>query len=633
MPTSHSKGPRAACVEDFDEDKNTVVSQSRVVAAKDGSDSGYSSRTGTVDGENPGSGKMAAVRSIERDRQPYSSGPVANRRDSVNNQMPVRSKVSERPTNVKESRTPFRHDPGKCYTCDRFGEHVTQEELDQIQRREDARRNAPAEKPRPVRQSSGTPIQTRPDESLLRRMSSHRESRPAPLLPPTSVPVLAGYINQPMFQYATISTPNGHAQSPYYTTPATPGSHGYSGGAPQHDYIQTVPMIEKPNPTRRTQAYTDPDRPSARSRNSYHQSKASIQDLRQDLNREQRSRRESDDRAAVDREMMPPPRLPTKQVAPARRPSVRKSYTTDEPRSVQSRYRVDDNEYAVVEDGEYPENRYHHHDSPPRSSNPQRASGAPVATRPPARQSVSYSDPRSQAVKTISKTRTHDDVVQRRATAPVVPADDKLTAQEEKLAAQEARAEAYQSKRQSMTSHELSAEKLKSMNATRTPSRSDAGSHHGSHYSKHSTTSKARRESQSIVIEAPKSRPLSIDINGFKLKIDAEPEKKESKRREQRAIEAAPASSTGYSSASRSRAATSSHASSDHSRDRDYHHESLKRISTSDRRPPSSPVKVSSKSSKHSSRAPSRSRAASDVESSRRRRESVSGSERYVYGG
>jgi hypothetical protein len=627
MPTSHSKGPRAACVEDFDEDKNTVVSQSRVVAAKDGSDSGYSSRTGTVDGENPGSGKMFAVNPIERDRQPYSKVPGANRRELVNYQMPVRPKSPERPSIVKEPRSTFRHEPGKCYTCDQVGVHMTQEEFDQYQRREDARPVVAAEKPRPIRQSSGTPVKARPADSVLRRMSSHRESRPAQPLQPMSMPASAGYnTQQPLYQYATTPTSGAYAQSSYYMTPVVPGSNTYSGGVRQYEYTQGVPMLEDPNPARRPQAYTDPDRPSARSRNSYHQYQSPIDDLRKELDREQRLRREYDDRAAVDREMMPPPRLPTKQGAPVRRPSVRKSYTTDEPRSVQSRYRFDDNEYAVVEDGEYHEDRHRQQDSPPRSSNPQRASAAPMVSRPPARQSVSYSDPRSQSVKTIAKSSTRDDVVQRRATAPLVPADDKL-------AAQEARAEAHMSKRQSMTSHELSAEKLKSMNATRVPSRSEAGSHHGSHYSKHSTSSRARRESQSIVIEAPKNRPLSLDINGLKLKIDAEREKKETKSREPRAIEAAPASSTSYSSASRSRAATSSHASSEHSRDRDYHHESLTRVSTSDKRPPTSPVKVNSKSSKHSSRAPSRSRAASDVPSSRKHRESVSGSERYVYGG
>lgn len=666
MPASHYSGPRPACVEDFDDDRNTVLSDTRIHArtGKDGSDSGYSSRTGTVDGEHYEHGRTADLKSgdlqIERERMPYSSGPAVRRGESISRQKPVRPVVSDQVQPPKEEKKKFCHPPGICYTCDKVGYHMTQEEVEELKGTLRRERTAAPETTKILRQLPSKQLEDRNTEPIIRRMSSHRESRPPMQYPPPAMQPMPASFSAPAGYYGAgypaPGTPTGYATPPVYTyaaypqTPATPVVAGYAPQpGPQEYFAQAVPEIRPPKPGRRASTYGEQDfaplpreyeDPMMPQRSLLRSAPvvASRNESRPQAPRHASGRSIDHDRYEQDRRQMPPPERPAVRTQPLRRPSIHKSYTYADSGYGRSRAEDRSHEAAVeltgtrrprdIRDSDHDDNRASHSvraREETRSTAPSsyRSDAKDLAVRPPARKSVSYSNP--SQVQTAAKSSTLYDTTQRRSTEPLTPMDAKV-----------AEAEAYQANRSSIPADEMSVEQMKSIRPNKVPSRSNAGSdysHRESHYStsKDSTSAKKARRGSIVIETGSKNRPLSIQLpDGLTVQIGPDQEKdKETTGRQQKLLEHASTSASGvsHSSATRSRAATSSHASSDRGRDREYHEKLARRSShINESRPPPSPVK----STANSSRAPSRSRTTSDTNGSRTRRQSVV-SERVVF--
>jgi hypothetical protein len=646
MPSRADDGPQPACVEDYDDDRGTVFSDTRVHArtGKDGSDSGYSSRTGTVDGDQYDS-KAHAVQ-IERQRAPYVGVIPIRRRESMNQQKQTRPVAPEPVRPPKEEKKKFCHAPGICWTCDKVGYHMTQEELDELKNRLTREKSSTKETPKPAREVLPAEVKERPTDAKLRRMSSHRESRPpVPQYPPTSMPqmqpppsVPAGY-----YGYGTPLTPSGYPPQPVYPsysypqTPSTSMAPPYVVQPPQADYFPSnVPEIRPPRP-RRASTYGNqaPERLSRQYEEPVYvrreppppvDASHPKKEMRPAAVKHVSSMSIDRDRYEQDRRQMPPPELPSKRAETVHRPIPKKSntYTEVGPR----RSSIEESRQAALDSLERRKSKLpdEYDQDTTRALRPVRAredlpSPAPssykndsrdLPSRPAARQSASYSGP--HYTQSVAKSSAPIESTRRRVTEPVTPMDAKV-----------AEAEAYQQKRTSMVSDSLPTEQLRSSRTSR--GRSETGSnysHRESHYStsKDTTATKNSRRNSIVIETGGKSRPLSIQMpNGLTVQIGGDQEKEKEEKRKQKLLEHAPQSTSGtsHSTTSRSRAATSSHPSSDRGKDRDYQEKSSKRSShVVESRPPASPVKTTK-----SSRAPSRSRAPSDTSGSRNRRASV----------
>ena len=661
MPERPSTGPRPACVEDFDDDRNSVLPDTRAFAktVKDGSDSGYSSRTGTVDGERADARKLADMKSqaaqIERERQPYSGGPGVRRRESVSQQKPIRPKAPET-AHSKDVEKKFCHPPSaQCWSCDKVGYHMTQEELDDIRARLSGQAPKP-QSPKAARKPSTQQVKDRDVEAKLRQTPSYHQARTPMQFPPSATqPMPASYASPSGFYappvYHSPMTPVYSSQPYNYNYPPTPSTPGNGLYAPQpgpQEYFsqQPIPEIRPPNPRRRSSVYEgqevprprretiEPD-PPRRADPRLTQAVVSKKESRPSMPQHQSNRSIEEDRYEQDRCRMPPPERPVKTSELARRPSMKKSYThDDDTRYEMSRSRHDIEDIAEKRRSRGP--RDYDHDEyaigvrqsdaanrqpPTPYSQPAEYSPNRAMPRPSARHSVSYSDARH--VETIAKSAAMRDTTQRRATTPLTNTDAKL-----------ADAEAYQQKHSSSTSDKLT-EKIRS-NSSKAPSRSDAGSNYSrreSQYSGSKTSTAAKKaRPESIVIEANNKDRLSIQIPGGPTIVfgpDKERPKEKDRRKEQKLLEntTTSGSAVSQSSTSRSRAATSSHASSDRGRDREYGDRRSAHVIES--RPPASPMKTSSKTS----RATSRARATSDRDGGRRRQSSVAPSDRFSFGG
>jgi hypothetical protein len=654
MPATQNNGPRPACVEDFDHDKDTVVSETRVYArtSKDGSDSGYSSRTGTVDGDQQDPGRIGDLKrqgvQIERERMPYANVPAVRRRESIHQQKPSRPVAPEPVRAPKEEKKRFCHPKGVCWSCDKAGYHLTAEELDALKSRLRGEKAPAKEPPKPAREEPKPEIKERDDAGKLRRMSSHRDARPVMQYPPASMQPMAasyatpvGYYNS---GYGTPIPPSGYTPQPPYPygsypqTPTTPLAPQYVAQPRQEYFPPSVPEIRPPQP-KRASTYGDQDYdrmprhydepvPSQRSYAPAREDLPLRSESRPATYTTSRNRDIADERYEEERRQMPPPQVPAKRSEPVRRPSTKKSYTyadsghgrssVDEP--------VDDHPAQNLQrrrsrhPDDYDRDATHalhsvrtRDDLPSPAPSSYRSDHKDLPSRPAPRQSVSYSDPHS--TKIVAKGAPPQEATRRRVTEPLTPMDAKV-----------AEAEAYQQKRNSVTSNPVPIEQMRSSKTSRAPSRSDAGSNYSA--SRDSTAARKARRGSMIIETSGKNRPLSIQMpDGTKISIGADEKEKEENRRQTKLLEQAPSSNSGvsHSTTSRSRATTTSHVSSDRSRDHEYQEKSSKRSShVVESRPPASPVKT------RSSRAPSRSRAGSDTSGSRNRRQSVV-SERVIY--
>ena len=605
MPDSRHKRPEPACVEDFDDDKDTVISSSRAFATagrglKDGSDSGYSSRAGTVDGDkhdirNRAQNIDTGHPLMERQRKPYFSGPIPVQQKHVTEQksssQPKVSKQADPPKDPKK----FCHPDGICYTCDRMGYHMTQEELDAIRHQLSASKPAKEQKPPVLNDRTVRTDERIGTEDKLRRMSSSKGRRPPLQNPPsTARPTYADYNPSPIQPLVYATTPQVmYAPTYSYAYPATP----ITPSTPMHG-------IKSADVYYFNLRDTTQDRPAPKHRNSmYEKSRMPIADY--------------DTREHYDVPVIKPPvpRSSNRPDAELMPPPPRK---TNSQRDPNDRYR----------DQQYLGDRYERHDniqterhrhedrqrphlrdpSPRRNKSP-----PPAASRPKPQHSVSE----SYASKRLSRDDIPQAVVSRRAIQPRTDVDQKLAV-----------AEAYQEKERGSNNNADALER-KTTKASHKASKSESGSNYSrreSQYSgsKASTKSKSARPS-SVIIETPSksSRPISISMPDYGITVSIgsnATEESKSKTKAPKLIESAATteSTTSKSSATRSRAATSSYTSSERGRDYVPDHITERRFShvLSNTRPPPSPIKTA-KSGRSSSRTPSRSRASTDGDSRR----------------
>jgi hypothetical protein len=628
MPDNR-QGPRVAHVEDYDDDNNTTISHTRAFASassrgtKDGSDSGYSSRAGTHDGESKQtSPEVAMATPIERQRKPYSSGPLPQRQKSTTQ--------PSRPNGTKgtaqhepEKRKEFCHRKGVCYTCDQLGYHVNQDEFEaglakQKVTGQEGNQRSDAPRVEVFEEEEEERVDPR---KKVRQMSSHKGGRleldkrhsttrhtpafsPAPATYSSHDYVAqmatAGYLVSPAYGY-----------SPAPVTPSTPayGSHSHSRG-----YFD--------------QHTTAPSRPAPLHRNSVHErpptSQAPYADYEKVYPAPQRETLKAAKRLSYtgkrpeDSDLMPPPsRRPDLKVATNTRPTTNHmhSYSADYKRyetnyEALDQYRDSNDSYDRRTDNDLSRTQM-------RNLSPRRHDPPPSSARPNLRQTVSESY--------TPKSATRDEPVRapstRRATQPVTDIDAKLAV-----------AEAYQERQGAAKVSDALAHQEKASASSKTHTRSESGSNHSHQQSHYSSASRMSSKSQSsrrgsVVIETGgKARPISIVMpsHGFTIHIDGGDSRETPKLqggKEPKMIESAPAqsgSTAGKSSTTRSRAATD-YTTSDRGRDgggrdRGQDYKITRRIShvIDDSRPPSSPVKMKQGRSSSSTRSGSRTRASSD---------------------
>lgn len=580
MSKSHSKHPPPACVEDFDDDKNTTISDTQSYARtskkphrphRDGSDSGYSSKTGTVEGEHA-SGRMADLKGstipIERQRQPYSSGPVV--------------KEDQRPE-VPQSGAQGKSRPhrlaGDASAPDHKASH-RRTERGRTPGDDHAGRGRDQEaRLHHARKHLVHPVGTSTEALKPRRMSMYRESRPTMPYPLPSAPMMSPIYAAPPY----VAPMAHHAPSQPYISASAPAMPMYAtyGGPQGHGTF-----LGAQNPDLFQQRQSDRD--------------ALYQSTRIGP-------------ACDGRE----PHRPTYGGGFAgetpydtlHRPTVRQASSYSDPR-YRDHYRQDEPQYGLVHRGRAQiedldinddlTRRHSRRDDPvpPPQSYP--TSTRRQSSRPAARHSMSYSD-RSEA-RAVVKAATAE--ISRR---PKEPIDVKL-----------AQAEAYQALTGSIKDDSHPTMTRKSSTTSQPLTRSDGGSNYSRRESYASSKTSAKRNS--IIIETSgNKRPVSIQMpGGVSVSIGAE--KSKSKDSSLKLIDKAPSTSsvTSESSASRSRAATS-YVSSGRSHGVEYTTVRWFSNVIEDSRPPSSPVKITSRTVRSSSRAASRSRASSDADGRSRR--------------
>ena len=673
MPGADPRHPRPACVEDWDDDAQTTLSSTKAtanVAAKrsssglyadpaqlkytrDGSDSGYSSKAGTVasastNGKKP-SNLSIDTSLLERERHPYSMTPQAQqniRRDSFR-----RTGAAEyAPKPVREKR--FVHPTGVCWTCDQIGYHVDAAEYARLMQPP-----TPAS-PKVNKKSTKTDQE---NESKLRRMSSTRESRPASIYPPSATqgfyptnPVCAGS------GYSTPITPQ--TQMPYghdpmvYSNVATPMTSQYVGYQGQSDYFAPHPSEkQRPGkPKKRSSTYGEPviqQSPKDEVRVTERTKEA-----RPTVKSHKSSR--SVDQQRADKEAMPPPDRPNQRAEVARRPSIKNSATYNTTILDHRRSRGPD-------DYDYKETKVSaRQPSPIRDSRPPPSAYKHVAQAEPApsrprvqRKSVSYSDPITIPNIATSKAPESPTHHPRRNTAP--------TKQPDSLEQKHAEAEAYIQHKSKLTSEQLTAEKMaeiKSSSKRTMSSRSETGSafsHHshqssskGSSGRERSHTSGGQRTSilldGGIKLDIPKDymdrtgRPLSMQFGDLSISLGGNKDKQLSsssshhgKREQKLLLEKAPSVASHTSASKRSMTDSSSHTTSSKGKEKirdDPDRLSRRTSHISDSRPPVSGSTSHGHNSQRSSRAPSATRASGDYSKSMKTQSVDYDQSRFMYG-
>ncbi|KPI39448.1 uncharacterized protein AB675_4986 [Cyphellophora attinorum] len=627
MPDNR-QGPRVAHVEDYDDDNNTTISHTRAFASassrgtKDGSDSGYSSRAGTHDGESKQtSPEVVMAMPIERQRNPYSSGPLPQRQKSTTH--------PRRPNDIKnsaqhepEKRKEFCHRKGVCYTCDQLGYHVNQDEFEaglakQTVTGQDGHRRSEAPKVEVFEEE-----EERIDPGKkVRQVSSHKGGRPeldkrhsTTRHTPAFSPAPGPYSSH---DYVAQMATAGYAVSPYGYSPAsvTPLTPAYASQSHSRGYFD--------------HRSTAPSRPAPLHRNSVHERPSTSQTTYADYEKvypaPQRETLKAAKRLSYNGKrpedydlMPPPPQRPDLKVATDTPP------TPNHTHSYSADYKRHDTGYDGSDDYRDSYDSYHRRPADDlsrtrsRDLSPRRHDLPPLSARPKPRQTVSE----SYTSKSATKDQLGHTSSTRRATQPVTAIDAKL-----------ADAEAYQERQgAAKTSHALT-HQTKTSSGSKTHTRSESGSNHSHQQSHYSSASRISSKSQtsrrgSVLIETGgKARPVSIALpaHGVTIQIggDAPDEKPRLKGSiEPKMIEQAPTqsgSTASKSSATRSRAATSDYTTSDRGRDgggrdRGQDYKITRRIShvIDDSRPPSSPVKMKQGRSSSSTRSGSRHRASSD---------------------
>jgi len=472
MPQFNPPRPRAATCEDCDEATGSILPGTRTSAnvavkkappelstgasyekrRRDGSDSGYSSKAGTIDSDLSGSRRMTGPtiqRGImERERQPYAvsqTRPEAHRQSSSRPQDPPGERQPPKPKK-------HRHEKGECGVCDHYGWHV---DLSKDLPRPTAKASVP---PSPQKAQPPLPATTADELAIpvtTRKLSGNRGARPITMY---GMPTTFQYQNMPLqgpVVYAPLpQTPQG------WTTPLTPTipyspSYQYpvAIAPPQLTYIEQVPAsyeyyepvsrpvpeIRPPNPHRRSSSHSQYGQPVIRQASAENLSRP-VEKISSHDSRSDTKSRKSNQSEKYDRTMPPPPR----PEVVTRRPSLRKS-TTHTPTAATSNHRSLNDQIPNM---------------PPLSTSHERRISP---SRPPS----SYRDPQRPHLPQKSRsdsTSSHATKIgssERVTTKTTTPTFH--TAQPSSLPRErhEDEAEAYQSDRKRLTSNDLMAEVMR----------------------------------------------------------------------------------------------------------------------------------------------------------------------------
>ena len=632
MPVLGATGPRPASCEDYDDDAGTTISASKATTYvavrqpetgqaspkskirhhRDGSDSGYSSRAGTVASEPLGSKKTPNLKIEtvlpERERQPYHMS--AQERPKAREEASSRRKEHESASAPTVDR-PFVHPQGVCMTCDKYGRHLDMDELSQP---------PTPNSPKVAKKLSSNASKEYDRNAALRRLSSTRDTRPLNVYPPSATQQV--YAINPAYSapsgYAMPLTPTT-AYSPaiqnyaaYATTPVTSAYSGYAG---QTSYFETQPVVQpqQQKTSRRSSFYADDvEQAPRRGESSGKVERTSSKRDSRPLVKTHRSQQSIDE----DRVTMPPPARPSKVSQIVQRPGLQKAstYQSDVREHRRSRDQYD-NVYSTTPARR---DRSKSPQKPPSSYRNAHGNDEPTSRPRPSRKSVSYQEPLHTTI--LAKTSTREEHLPRRTTMPNTPLEQR-----------EAEVEAYQRKRSQMTSNQLSAEKLAELKGQTISSRSETGSTR-SHQESHQSSSKAssgRGRSHtnghrtSIIIdgirlEVPddyvdrKGRPVSINLDGLTISMGSK-----DKDRDQKLLEKTPSVA---SHTSRRSITDSSLDSSSKAREQDCRNslQSSRGPSHTDDRSRPPVAGQSQKSSRQHSRAPSSTRASVDYSHSQR---------------
>ena len=649
MPVLGATGPRPASCEDYDDDAGTTVSASKATTYvavrqsktgqaspksrtrhhRDGSDSGYSSRAGTVASEPLGPKKTPNLKIEtvlpERERQPYhmsAQGRPKAREEALS------QKKEHEPVSAPAVDRPFVHPQGVCMTCDKYGRHLDMNELSQLA----------SQPPTPsslevAKKVSSNASNEHDRNAALRRLSSTRDTRPTNIYPPSAI--------QPVYAVnPAYSVPSGYAMplspttaySPavqnyaaYATTPVTSAYSGYAG---QTSYFETQPVVQprEQKTSRRSSFYADDfAQAPRRGESSGKVERMSSKRDSRPLVKTHRSQQSIDE----DRITMPPPARPSKVSQVVQRPGLQKAstYQSDVREHRRSRDQYD-NVYSTTPARH---DRSRSPQQPPSSYRNAPGRDEPTSRPRPSRKSVSYQEP-IHTTK-VAKTPTREEHLPRRTTMPTTPLEQR-----------EAEVEAYQRKRSQMTSNQLSAEKLAELKGQTISSRSETGStrsHQESHQSSSKASSGRVRSNTSghrtsiiidgIRLEVPddyvdrKGRPVSINMDGLTISMGSK-----DKNQDQKLLEKTPSIT---SHASKRSVTDSSLDSSSRAREQDRRNslQSSRRPSHTDDRSRPPVAGQSQKSSRQHSRTPSSTRAS--VDHSRSRRQSVDYEDARLYYG
>lgn len=589
MTKTSSRNPRAATCEDWDDDNETIYkgstphanvarkrSQSNDSDSKplndkkshNGSDSGYSSKTGT--NESIASSRKKVVNltvdttvNLERERQPYSQNmarPTPTRQPSTK----TRDNTKEKPQKAQEIR--FRHEPHECTTCDHFGYHIEPQ--------------PPIPIPQPQSPKTTKKTSTKSTDDTAVRPRSHRgsstqDARPVSMFVGAPQPHLIyaqeythAIVQPPYYQVPTPITPNTHTptyQYPQSYIPDTPLSTTYANVS--HNYFDPHTAyhdLQQPPP----HLYGYPqDNGILQGHYNQYQPHSPIPGQTQYVPVLKPIIHKSAQAIEADKRAMPPPS----------RPVIKKSSTEKSSRRESMRREADERPDFTSKrssrDMSHPPTAY-------------KGPSGEIYTRP--RPSKSYSTG-SGIVEVPAKTRRS-----RHNTDPVNHGDI--------LEQREANAESYMARMSKGPVDELTAEKLKHLSPK--PLASDAGTHRSKESSRSKISASAKTtitcdNGIEVLIPQDLEEKINLQVGNLSLTVNGSNQSDE-RDREQRRIEARQLSDAGRAPSRRS---TTSGGTGDH--------HSVRKESTSKSTHPER-SNHSANSSKKSSRAPSSTRASFD---------------------
>lgn len=593
MPDTDRRRARVATCEDYDEDAQSILPGSRTTANANvsikrseqdlagarmesktkfnGVDSGYVSRADTIVSE-PTSPRRRprdftdepAAGIAERERQPYSMAQSRSQSQSVPVKPSVRRQSTSQSKDIpiaeyRPTKAPQVHEWGTCQVCDRCGWHDTREISRTVA-------GVPSQPPSPTAIRAAAGGRSKDDEVLLtkpKRSLSTRQPRP--------LSVVTNPTNAQTFIQPNMYAPPVYAQSPAWSTPATPiygpvqpnftyaapvppptpSTLQYGPYPPVQPYFDHAPILEtrsarpsrKSSPVRRPTLYGEPVINQGQSGSYAFEERIAYKENRPAVTSHKSHRSIDQDRIT----MPPPPKPQLQDSGLTRRPSNRgsKSYIQEDlplrqrPTQESSRYEQDYDDYIELPPTSSQRARRESSTRPPNSYRaPAVTDSRPVLPR----KSVSYSTPEATTKMASSKPTSH-----RRTTLPSVTLEQK-----------EAAAEAYQRK-QSNAAPDLTREALRVLEKGSAGSRSETGSSfsHKSQQSSSKDSSRGRSHTHTsatatsitfsggLNVNIPagfkaEGRPLSINVGGVTLTMNNSQDRESERPREQRRIERAP---------------------------------------------------------------------------------------------